>query len=170
MTVDIIEAIENAVPGITDGVNRLQAASWVDPLKHETEIWLGGFNITHVEVTPVWNTDGGDVGRLIINALSDEGIIAQASLTVDRESGRGTFGGWKIVRQRTITALEWKEHRRPYGQVPQVIATFEHLADPVLIPGEADSPIELERVTEIFRSLRDSWIDTGHSESAAAND
>jgi len=166
----VVNAIELALPGITDGPDRRNPPSWIDPVERETEIWLGGILLTHIEVTSEWDDDDSGVGRLIINVFTDAGVIAQGSLKVERETGRGRFTGWKIVRQGTITSLEWKDYRRPYGVLSQVTATFKDLADPVLIPGDIDNSVDANKLTEIFRSFRDSWIDTGLSESAAASD
>lgn len=167
MSAQILEAIELAVPGVTDSI-KYQPPSWIAPLERETDVWLGGIDISLVEVTPEWNQDDLGVGRLIVNVFTTEGVVAQATITVERENGQGTFHGWKIVRLKTITSLAWQEHSIGSRKVPQVTATFQHLSDPVLIPGEIDHNIAPEKVTEIFRILRDSWIDTGISESAAA--
>jgi hypothetical protein len=166
MTSLILEAIETAVPGITQST-RYQSPTWMAPLEQATDVWLGGMNIRHVEVTPEWNSES-NIGRLIVNALTDEGLIAQTSITVGRETTQGTFSGWKIVRLRTITTLTWEEHNLGARKAPQVTATFEHLTEPVRIPGEIERTVDIEVVTEIFRTLRASWIDSGSSESAHA--
>jgi hypothetical protein len=165
MSAQILEAIEIAVPGITHAV-RFQPPTWIEPLEHETAVWLGGINITHVEVTAEWNEDNSGLGRVIVNALTDESLVAQATITVDRESQQGTFHGWKIVRLKTITSLAWQEHTLGGRKYPQVTATFEHLEHPVLIPGEVVYDANTEKVTELFRLLREPWIDSGLSERA----
>lgn len=168
MSTQIIQAIENAVPRIIRGVSRHQPPSWIETLERQTEVWLGGIEVRHIEVAPEWSAEDNELERLVVNVITNEGVIAQGSISVEDERGEGTFDGWKIVRTGRITGLDWKEREHSGRTVPQLIATFKNLPHPVVIPAEIDRPIDVETLTEIFHSLRNPWIDSGASEAAAA--
>lgn len=165
----ILQAIDKAVPGLTEGDRRVERPTWVGNMLEATEVWLGGFAISDVEVAVVRRDENFDLEKLIVSVLTRDGVAAQAIITIDqdREDGWGQFAGWKIVRLGRISSLAWSRHKAGPDYVNQLTATFRGLTEPIVIPAEISYGANPDRFTEAFRILRDAWIDSGAADRIA---
>jgi hypothetical protein len=161
----IIEAIERAVPGVTEGTRFSGPPDWLKRMSDQTDVWLGGLALSDVEVAAVRRDGNGELEQLVVTVLTDDDLAAQTIITIepDGEDGRGRFDGWAIVRLSAITGLDWARRNAGPRTMDQLTATFAGFSEPVVIPAELDYDADPARFTKIFRLLRGPWIEAGAS-------